>query len=49
MVQTPDELKKEREALIANHDTEQILKETIDQSPPDSNLPHQERERILAA
>jgi hypothetical protein len=52
MVQTPDELKKEREALIANHDTEQmtaLLKETMDQSPPDSNLPHQERERILAA
>ena len=44
MVQTPDELKKEREALVANHDTEQmttLLKETMDQSPPDSNLPHQ--------
>jgi hypothetical protein len=39
--------RKEREALIANHDTEQmtaLLKETMDQSPPDSNLPHQERE-----
>ena len=43
MAPTPDELKKEREALIANHDTEQmtaLLKETVDQSPPDSNLPH---------
>ena len=52
MAPTPDELKKEREALIANHDTEQmtaLLKEIMDQSPPDSNLPHQERERILAA
>ena len=42
MAPTPDELKKEREALIANHDTEQmtaLLKEIMDQSPPDSNCP----------
>ena len=46
MAPTPDELKKEREALIANHDTEQmtaLLKEIMDQSPPDSNLPHQDK------
>jgi hypothetical protein len=48
---TRDELKKARDALIANHNTEHmtaLLKETMDQSPPDPDLPHQERERILA-
>jgi hypothetical protein len=48
---TPEELKKEREALIANPKTGQMtaqLKEIMDQSPPDPDQPHQERERILA-
>ena len=48
---TRDELKKARDALIANHNSEHmtaLLKETMDQSPPDPDLPHQERERILA-